>query len=426
MDSPKTVSTGLGDLVGNPKSSDMEFFIINENVTIPGHRNIVGCQSEMLSKFIYGTDVWPPTNPLKVNGISSKAFLELLKFIYTKTINLTKINALEIMGIAHYFELNELHLLCVNFLNKHIDQENVCLVFEKFFLINKNSDLSKKCIHFIQQHTLMFACNFDLFKINVDALKYILNLDELNISEMQLFSTMVEWATHVCEQNNLPKSKENKRNVIEDLLCLIRFPTMSENDFLESIILDVLNLQEIMHITLCIRNKNLDCTPYSNVPRTNHEYEINTNCYMLQSISQSYVFKNILNPIQETLYMSVNQPLLLQGISVLGNDMYQPQSLFMLQTKSPLVTTITETNLIRNIYEFKIMLNGPLKLLPKIEYVFNVLFKKTKQSYDYVIRDANTLPCVSTTNCTQSADIYFVDKNYTHRRATNIHYTFNA
>lgn len=93
-------------------------------------------------------------------------------------------------------------------------------------------ELSQKCWKCIQEDTGNVIISADIWEQDVSMLRKILRLDACNVSEIALFRCCSEWADRVCKKSRLPVTFQNKREVLgQETLNLIRFPTMSVEDF---------------------------------------------------------------------------------------------------------------------------------------------------------------------------------------------------
>jgi len=93
-------------------------------------------------------------------------------------------------------------------------------------------ELSQKCWKCIQEETASVITCADIWDQDISMLRKILRLDACNVSEIALFRCCSEWADRVCKKNRLLGSFQNKREVLgQETLNLIRFPTMSVEDF---------------------------------------------------------------------------------------------------------------------------------------------------------------------------------------------------
>ena len=59
----------------------------------------------------------------------------------------------------------------------------------------------------------------------------VVGADELKSDEETVYNAMLRWAGRKCEQKGIDSSDENIRNVLGNLLRLIRFPLMAETFF---------------------------------------------------------------------------------------------------------------------------------------------------------------------------------------------------
>lgn len=262
-----TTYTGLVVAVGTDDEPDMDFLIKTEHTEISSHRSIVGCHSEILNKIIYGTDKWVPSNLINIHSISSIAFMQVLRFFYEKQITITDENVWELYKTAHYLDLIDLTKMCVEFIDKSINYENVCLCLEHFLLFDKDSKLTMKCLNIIAVDVSMFLDNLKLFQMSYTAVKLILSSDKLNILEIHLFKELMKLAESICYEKDLPANGQNLRDALGDLFYLIRFPIMNSDEFDQCILSGCFSNEEQIKIQYCISYRQFDCSPFSNVPR---------------------------------------------------------------------------------------------------------------------------------------------------------------
>lgn len=56
-------------------------------------------------------------------------------------------------------------------------------------------------------------------------------MDQMDYSECDVFRATISWADEVCKNKDLPASPQNLRAELEDCLTLIRFPTMTVQEY---------------------------------------------------------------------------------------------------------------------------------------------------------------------------------------------------
>lgn len=234
----KPITQRFADYVANPLRSDFKFIISDDgNVEIPAHKFIVGAGSLVLDHILYGTDGLASVDSTVVNSISASAFTELLRFIYTDDANITADNAIEIMIKANYYDIQQLEMLCVTALLDSIDRDHCCHIYSRLFAYFSYTEVVKRCLKFIQFAPDAIFKNAEFGDLSRDALKEILKFDSINCTELQLFRACKDWATIQCERQQLTVNVANLRQLLDGVLPLLRFRTMSPKDF--SICLEV-------------------------------------------------------------------------------------------------------------------------------------------------------------------------------------------
>ena len=149
---------------------------------------------------------------------------------------------------------------CSRFLEDNIDETDVCMILQQSILYDKR-DLTKRCLMFIKKNAndILKADGFQ--GIDEQTLMLIINQDELNVSEVELFRGCVKWA----EANTVPGEETAGqmkgtvlRTALGNILHHIRFPTMSVEEFNEVVIpLDILKTEEILELYKYITNNKV-------------------------------------------------------------------------------------------------------------------------------------------------------------------------
>jgi len=67
------------------------------------------------------------------------------------------------------------------------------------------------------------------------ALIQILKSDKLQVEEVKLWQSIIPWVLKQCHEQGLEDTAENKRQILTDILPLIRFPVMQMSDLVQSV-----------------------------------------------------------------------------------------------------------------------------------------------------------------------------------------------
>lgn len=314
----KNVAIRNTEFVGNERFSDMTFYVEQENIDIPAHRVIVATASNVLDKFINGTGSINPSNQITVTDISSKDFLEVLRYIYTDDITVKENNALDILRVANYFDLPQLEEQCVEVVTGMLNIDNVCSLYENTYKLN--SVLGRKCIQLIQSKTDVLMKNGSLTNMDQNALSEILKLDRLNVKkEKDIFEALLNWASANCLQHGLPLTSRNKRQMLGERIRLVRFTAMNSTEFFECLTLDpaFFSSEEVSEILVAIRTGNSSTQLfYSNVPRQPVSPTILTS-HLFHWQSKGFNYRNF---PPEVFVIKAIAPILVYGFGMYGRN----------------------------------------------------------------------------------------------------------
>lgn len=228
FDNVSTISSCIKDLLDNKLHSDIEFNFTNSDVTIHGHKFIIGLRSSVFHTMFYGSMASTTNETCTIEDIKPMTFYHMMQFIYTDSVDICERNFAEIMYAAHKYSLNCLEKRCCDFAASNLNADNCCSYLQKCFLFN--NDLTEKCLNVIDaeiRHIMQKVIWKDLDESQLIA---ILRRDTLDVSEGELFEGVLAWAKHSCEREGIDVDKINIRDKFI-VFELVRFPTMSHAEF---------------------------------------------------------------------------------------------------------------------------------------------------------------------------------------------------
>lgn len=155
------------------------------------------------------------------------------------------------------YQIHELSQICIKHIRDKINKGNVCTLLETAQLLS-NHELKKLSLEYVERHTSYITQTDGFLLLSKDTLLEILQNDNLVVTELELFESVLSWARfqHFCSltenQNSeikslvrdfskLARPKEQKQtndisNILKDIVPHIRFPLMSPDalyDFVE-------------------------------------------------------------------------------------------------------------------------------------------------------------------------------------------------
>jgi hypothetical protein len=108
--------------------------------------------------------------------------------------------------------------------------ENVLNILEQAILFDEK-DLETKCWQVIEWRTSKVVSSENFVNIKQTTLASLLKRNRLDVTEVQLFQTVLKWIDHQCSQKGLELTTENRRSVIGDAVYDLRFIAMNQGEF---------------------------------------------------------------------------------------------------------------------------------------------------------------------------------------------------
>ena len=147
---------------------------------------------------------------------------------------------------------------CITFLEENLTTKHVAVIFEECIFFGE-LDVVKLCKDVIAGYSDEVITSAAFLTIEQDTLKAILDMDELNASEVSIFQACIKWAKAKIDANKEEVTGGKMRDVLGKALYSIRFTEMTSQDF-GNIVLDknILNKDEE---NLCFRYFSREIKP---------------------------------------------------------------------------------------------------------------------------------------------------------------------
>jgi hypothetical protein len=186
---------------------------------------------------------------LKENDIPALAFREVIRFLYCEDANLTLSNVFYVLRGARKYQVTLLSTRCLHFINSSITDDKVCAILDNCLLFHED-ELVQSCLRHIELNTLAVLQTPGFLEIRVETLIRIVACDMLNVPELELFNACIAWAHgRLRSQGQNSPSGWDLRRLLDPVLALIRFPTMTTSDFATFVVpLNILDDAETCNI----------------------------------------------------------------------------------------------------------------------------------------------------------------------------------
>ncbi|XP_039339012.1 BTB/POZ domain-containing protein 19 isoform X2 [Mauremys reevesii] len=171
-------AAAVRSLINNPQFSDVTFVVGRERQEVFAHRCILACRCQafqgMLSQPQAGAqEPWPPQTPLVLSHVQPEVFLAVLEFLYTNSVTLNSLIALEVLTSAVEYGLDDLRKAAVTY---------------------GQTDLQEHCLVFVEDRTQEVVQTRSFHELSAAALVAVLRSDRLAIDEPHLIRAVWEWA----------------------------------------------------------------------------------------------------------------------------------------------------------------------------------------------------------------------------------------
>ena len=123
---------------------------------------------------------------------------------------------------------------CGHYLQYNVDEERACFVLQISHDFNIE-DLKTNALKFILSSGEPCLESKSFLSLSSECLRLVIESDNLMCKEEIIYQKIIEWSTTRCHDQNLPVNEENIREVLRNLLYLVRFPIMERKYFTEKV-----------------------------------------------------------------------------------------------------------------------------------------------------------------------------------------------
>ena len=157
------------------------------------------------------------------------------RYIYTDDVELKPdLLTIEVLHVAKKFDIPALVALCRDKLDHGISKEIVFTLLQRSIAIGEEN-ITKNCIAYIGDNSEEMLTSEAFLEIDKISLREILKSDVIDAPELLIYNAAVRWAEAECVRRKKFVLPENIRSVLDDCLSLIRFPTMSMDEFADHV-----------------------------------------------------------------------------------------------------------------------------------------------------------------------------------------------
>ena len=309
-------------IFNNELLSDVKFVVpvstgeSESKKVMPAHKFVLAISSPVFYAMFYG-QMAETTDSIELPDCDYESLLELFRFMYTDEANLSGSNVMLLLYLANKYMVPSLADKCTAYLRDNLKASNVFCILphaQKF----EDKDLEDRCWEVIEKQTEEALTTNEFVTVERSVVESVVKREVLNVKEVELFKAVYRWATKERERQGITGVGDEKRQILgEEIVKAIRFPLMSEKEFV-SFVFDshILTFEEVSDMMKHYNDVLSSSLPFSKAPRIGFAKH------------RCRRFRNFLPPGERWLYsgksdrinFTVDKPVRLYGVQHFGSE----------------------------------------------------------------------------------------------------------
>lgn len=275
-------TTILEQLFHNEETSDIQLVFSNERkckcencncnepITLPAHRVVLAQGSPVFQRMLYG-DTKQIESSVIITDWASCIFNEFLQIFYLRNVQLTSGNIAYILQLLVDYEMKSSFNIVEEFMIKSTSIENCLTYMDLTLTYGLELHLLGKLRQFCRDNAVAVLKTPAFRYCSSYILQTVLELNDLNCDEDDVFFAAMDWAKEVCKDKCIEVNDTNQRMELAECFYLIRFPTMTVEMFSKCLAQypKLLTTDELLDILefLTTRKPLKVATSFSSLPR---------------------------------------------------------------------------------------------------------------------------------------------------------------
>ena len=198
-------------------------FVVNSGVKVHVHKGVLMAASPYFRKTMNADNA---VNEIRLPDMKSSECLSLVRYMYTNEVKCDDEDLFLTIKAAEKFEMTDFVAKC----RPIITAENVL----KFLDPKKNNSIIADCWNVIDSQFDAVAETADFLKVSPTIMQAILKRDSLRTPEIRIYNAVINWSKAQCAEKAGGGDQvtiEGQKEVLRNILPLIRFPIMNSTDF---------------------------------------------------------------------------------------------------------------------------------------------------------------------------------------------------
>lgn len=225
--SDSKVFSNIGEkLYLQPENADVYFTFETTGDRVPAHKLLLSSASDVFEAMFHGP--LKEIGDIKIVDVSADALKEFLQFFYFNRIALSMENVADVMYLGKKYDVKECLILCLDLLTANITADNVMSALGMAIMYDQK-ELVDTCEWEIRSHLPAVLQSPDFWDCDRQLLGHILQMTDLECTEMELFEATMAWVRTHSKQDEI--TRDIVQTHLGDLFYVIRFESMSMTEF---------------------------------------------------------------------------------------------------------------------------------------------------------------------------------------------------
>lgn len=225
-------SKNMCKMLNDDYLSDVQFILVDKNGVgkqIAAHKAVLSSTSPVFRSMFCGA--LKETGDVRITDVSAEGFSEFLQLFYKTRVNFTIENIAEVLRLIDKYDVTDCLAAVELFLRHTWTVENVCFLYELATSFQLSEEMTKELQAMIANESKAALGSSSFASIGEVTLAKILQFDELNCTEWDVFNAAVAWATRALVDKGLMATVDNIKGQLKSVMKYIRFPAMSASEF---------------------------------------------------------------------------------------------------------------------------------------------------------------------------------------------------
>ncbi|XP_069992765.1 BTB/POZ domain-containing protein 6-A [Penaeus vannamei] len=235
----------LSALLKSSRLADLTINFPGHERCLQAHRLVLAMTSPVFEAMLYGP--LAEGEELHLHGDPPEAFEWLLEYMYRGHIQMPEVRlAVQVYQLASKYQVEALMVLCSKHLQETLRPENLAEMYDTAVLL-EDEHLLQRCYEVVDLYPTAVLSSPSFGLLSRGALRHLLQRPLHIPTEVILLKALLAWG-------QARRSTKSLRDEISDFLPMVRFLSMTTDEFVEHVMPSgVLSLQEISSILMNIK-----------------------------------------------------------------------------------------------------------------------------------------------------------------------------